>query len=88
MSDVRQHLGDAIQNVAGMNDELEGAVLTGWVIVAEWMAPTGNRWLSQFHGSANGDRCPNWQLQGYLHNALFDGFEEFVAEPDEDDEEA
>lgn len=87
MSDVRPHLADAIQNVANMSDELEGAHLMGWVLVAEWMAPTGNRWLAQFNGTSTGETCPAWQRQGYLHNALFEGFEEFEAILDDDDED-
>lgn len=74
MSDrkARVILAESIQASAATDDELEGAVLMGWVLVAEWMAPSGQRWLSKVDGSATGEGCPAWQTQGYLHNALFD----------------
>jgi hypothetical protein len=55
------------------DDELEGAVLMGWLVIAEWMHPSGYRWLSKLTANAQGDRdCPDWQWQGYAHNALHD----------------
>lgn len=74
MSDetARTTMARVIQETASTDDDLEGAVLMGWVLVAEWMAPSGERWLSKVDGTAMGQGCPNWQTQGYLHNALFD----------------
>lgn len=81
---VRQHLHDSIQATIALDEELpEGAMLLGWVTVAEWMAPDGNRWLSRIDGNAQVNACPSWQTQGYLHNALFDG-DGFI--PDDDDD--
>lgn len=81
---VREHLHEALQSTIAIDEELpEGAMLLGWVAVAEWMAPDGNRWLSIANGDARGRGAPEWQSQGYLHNALFSP-EGFV--PDEDDE--
>lgn len=84
MSDTsaRKQLHSAIQATGQTDNDLEGAMLMGWVVVAEWMAPNGQRWLSRVDGTASGEGCPEWQRHGYLHNALFsDGFSD-----DEDDE--
>lgn len=68
---ARLILAEAIQQSASTDDDLEGAVLMGWVLVAEFMAPSGQRWLSKVDGTVAGTGCPEWQSQGYLHNALF-----------------
>jgi hypothetical protein len=89
VSDVgaRPQLHEAIQTTASLDDDLEGAVLLGWVMVAEWVAPTGKRWLSRLDGTANGSGCPDWQREGYLHNALFsDGFDNTDGPDDDDDD--
>lgn len=81
---VRDVLHETIQGTIAVDDELpEGAMLLGWCAMAEWMAPDGKRWLSIIDGDARGEGCPEWQRQGYLHNALFapDGFR-----PDDDDD--
>lgn len=84
MSDLkaRAMLAESIQATASTDEELNGAVLMGWVVVAEWMSPAGQRWLSRVDGSASGEGCPAWQVQGYLHNALFEP-EGFSREEDE-----
>ncbi len=82
-SNTREHLHGAIQGTIAIDEELpEGTVLTGWVTVAEWMAPNGDRWLSRVDGGPIPDKgLPAWQSQGYLYNALFEGFI-----PDEDED--
>jgi hypothetical protein len=70
---ARAHLHQSIQASTQHDEEIGGAVLIGWVCVAEWMHPTGDRWLSRLSGSDGGDRnAARWQMQGYLHNALND----------------
>lgn len=72
---VREHLHQSVQAVVSVDEGLpEGAMLLGWVTVAEWMAPSGERWLSCVDGGVSPDRgqLPDWQRQGYLHNALHD----------------
>lgn len=63
-------------------DELNGAMLRGWVLVSEWVDGSGRTWLSMLDGDANGENLPNWIREGYLHNTLHhaDDFQE----PDED----
>lgn len=72
---VREHLHDSIQSTVSLDEELpEGTVLKGWVLVAEWVDPKGSGWLTRLSGGPGtiGDDCdlPDWQQQGYLHNAL------------------
>lgn len=56
----------------------EGALLTGWAIVTEWMAPDGERWLSKAHAASSAE----WHAQGMHHAALYDDW------PTADDEES
>jgi hypothetical protein len=85
---VRAHIHDAIQNTVAIDDGLpEGSMLMGWVTIAEWMAPDGERWLSIIDGTATPDKaCPAWQRQGYLHNALFDAAD-FIPDDEDEDED-
>lgn len=86
MPKVRDRLHETIQHTVAIDNNLpEGAMLLGWVTVAEWMAPDGQRWLSTVDGDARGEGCPAWQRQGYLHNALFDE-DSFIPDSDEDDD--
>lgn len=68
---VREHLHESLQHTISLDENSpEGAMLVGWVSVAEWMAPDGGRWLSRMTGAADGEPLSTWQRQGYLHNAL------------------
>lgn len=72
----REALHNSIQGIAGLEDThgeapAEGAVLLGWVVVAEWALPTGRRMLSRIDGSATGEPLPPWTQEGYLHNGLY-----------------
>lgn len=44
----------------------DGSLVVGWVVVSEWMATDGQRWLTKL----THENCTTWQQQGYLHNAL------------------
>ncbi len=82
---VRASIHETLQATTVRDRDLpEGAMLLGWVAVAEWMAPDGKRWLSVVDGNASGEGCPAWQRQGYLHNALFDP-EGFISDGEDDD---
>lgn len=52
--------------------EGESALLLGWAIVVEWVAPNNDRWLTCLATDARGEPAPTWQMQGYFHNALHD----------------
>lgn len=70
-----ESLHAAIQESLHSEDaaEAQGNVITGWVVVAESMAPDGQRWLSRIDGGPGGGRLTEWQLDGFLHNALYGG---------------
>lgn len=84
---AREQVHQAIQGTAGLHHHAadpgdpESKMLVGWIVVAEWMSPSGNRLLWSESGGSNGEHLPRWQRHGYLHSTLF---------PDwyEDDEEA
>lgn len=77
MDTAQEQLHGALQTSACDDAELEDSVLVGWVTVAEWVSPDGERWLSciAHEGAAV------WQIDGYLSHALNGGF---VADEDDD----
>ena len=69
--DARKLVHEVVQTTNDSNPDLEGSVLTGWVLISEWSDPEGQRWLSRLSGSGMGESSPPpWQQQGYLWNAL------------------
>lgn len=66
----RERISEALQSCEGL--PLEGSLLVGWVLIAEWLHPDGTQLLSRF-GSEN---LTQWQRQGYLHNALHESWED------------
>ena len=76
--DSRVIVADALQCMA--DDVFEnGALLTGWVAVMEWVTADGNRYLS----SMRADNTPAWQVKGMLHESLFGGWMDDDYEDDE-----
>jgi hypothetical protein len=76
---ARKRIHAAVQESNDSDPSIEGAILIGYVMVAEWMDPEGERWLSTISGIQGGDDSPPpWQVEGYLHNVLYhgDSFEE------------
>lgn len=62
--------------------EIGESVTTNWIVVAERMDTTGERWLTQFSGDA-ADTCPAiWLRRGLLHQAIT-----MLDEPDLEDDE-
>jgi hypothetical protein len=43
------------------------AALTGWIVIAEWLTPDGEKKLARL----NSEDASHWQVSGYLHDALF-----------------
>lgn len=69
--DARKSIHEAIQDTNDSSPDLEGSVLTGWVLISEWSDPEGRRWLSRLSGNAGGESSPpSWQIEGYMFNAL------------------
>jgi hypothetical protein len=69
---IREMIHQTMQATSAGDEDIDGAVLVGWVVVSEWVAPDGSRWLSRCsgNGSGSGRDLPAWQEQGYLHYAL------------------
>jgi hypothetical protein len=66
-----QAIQEALEASAAENDALDGSVLVGWVVIAEWVGPNGVRSLVRMGGTPGGSAPPTWQTRGYLHEALF-----------------
>ena len=66
-----QAIHDAIEASANENEALDGSVLVGWVVIAEWVGADGVRSLVRMGGTPGGSSPPTWQTRGYLHEALF-----------------
>jgi hypothetical protein len=64
------------------------SVLVGWVAVAEYITPTGARYLAAEYGTSEGGdhTTTSWQRRGYLHEALYLGLvDDFVISLDDTD---
>lgn len=86
---VRQYLHNQLQSSVALDEDLpEGTMLKGWIVVAEWVAPDNGGWLTRISGgpgsSDEDSGLPEWQEQGYLHNALHCGHMFGAEEQDED----
>jgi len=57
---VREQVYELVQSSVSGDEDLEGAVLLGFLIVAEWQAPDGNRWLSKVSGDSSRE-LPAWR---------------------------
>lgn len=86
MSEVRQPIHAAVQE-AMSKGHADGAILTGWVCIAESMDTKGIRSLSMVSADASGDRrLPRWTEQGLLHNGLHGDGQEGWDHGDDDDD--
>lgn len=68
---AEQGIHEAIEASASENEKLDGSVLVGWVVIAEWVGGDGVRSLVRMSGTPGGVIPPTWQSRGYLHEALF-----------------
>ena len=62
-SPEQQAIGDALETVVPRN----GVTLGGWVVMAEWVEPDGQKFLTRLVAQ----RTSPWQVKGYLHEGLF-----------------
>lgn len=70
----RQYLHPLIQNTNGFfgDEDLEGAALTGWALIAEFAAPDGTMNIAYVASDATGENpLPVWREDGLLHYALY-----------------
>lgn len=82
---ARDQLYSTIQSAAG-DPEFTGApadaVLTGFIVVAEWEAPDGDRWISKNSGDAFRG-LPPWRERGLAAEVVHG----FWGNDDEDEDE-
>ena len=65
----------AIEASAEHNEKLDGALLVGWVVIAEWVGVDGTRSLVRMSGTPGETVPPIWQTKGYLHESLYGNWE-------------
>lgn len=65
----RDAIHEAIQRHGRMGTD-DGAVVTGWALVAAWMTPDGEQWLSKAHAA----HTTSWAAKGMYHEALNGGW--------------
>lgn len=63
---------DALSSTRRGDEDLDGAVLTRFAAVVEWMDPDGEKWLSIVDGDAGDQRLKRWDVQGLLFNVMHD----------------
>ena len=57
---------DAVQEAAAVDEDLNGAVLLGCYVVAEWAAQDGETYISQHSLGPDEEPLANWRSLGYL----------------------
>lgn len=76
-AELRQHGAGAITNAP------DGSLLTGWLVLTEWEAPDGGRWLSSLSGDAAMRSLTPWREKGYA-TAIIHGDLDSHADDDDD----
>lgn len=78
MSDPSDVYRDNIHQVLAENSPHAGAaILTGWVLVTEWMDDQDVKWLAKAHSSS----LSSWTANGFHHEALYGDW------PDDEDDD-
>jgi hypothetical protein len=84
----REALAQAIQSTAADDEDLEGAILVGWVTIAEFVGGDGQRWLSRMAGDVRGQVPPTWTLKGWLTDSLDDlAHVVYISDTDDEDDD-
>lgn len=76
MSDQRatkEALHSAIQASSSGDAVLEGAVLTRYVLIGEWLDGSGVLVMSRLSGTRDGSDLRTWEANGLLVTALMQG---------------
>lgn len=81
----RDVLARALMTTATEDNELADHLLTGFVVIAEWMEPDGDRTLTLTGGTGEGEPIPEWTVQGFLTNALAPMAPWTFGRPDDED---
>jgi hypothetical protein len=72
----RDRVNTALQDCRP-HEDMEGALLTGWVVVAEWTDREGKQWLSRFMD----EHSSSWKVSGMLRHAIA-GYEDSTWDPE------
>lgn len=78
---VRERLFEAVEQTRQDDANLDGTVLVGFMVVAEWRGVDGEQWLSKISGDHSGS-LPTWRQRGYAADVLHDMWGD---QPDNDD---
>jgi len=76
---TRSKIVNLVQQEAISDDELDLPILTGLVLVAEFVDTNGERMLFKLSSNRDGDSLPHWTSLGYLHSAM-----SMIQEPPDD----
>jgi hypothetical protein len=67
----KSELHAAIQSQAADDRRVpEGALLTRWVLVREFVTPSGGKALDRMTGTLDGSELSVWDAKGFLYEAL------------------
>lgn len=69
MREIAENIQRDLQHTT-TNDE--SAFLSKLVLVSEWLAPSGEKWINLHRCNGSGEDIPRWDSAGLLHYALFD----------------
>lgn len=81
---ARDVIARALMSTATAENDLADHMLVGFAVIAEWVAPDGQRFLTFTGGAGEGEPLPEWTVQGYLHNAL-GSMSDWTFAPEDDD---
>lgn len=81
MKVLNQGISEALAAAMQVNFKEEseaGVIVLGSITVIECMDQNGRRWLARLALDGQGEtgKLPGWQVQGYLHNALNESWDE------------
>ncbi len=68
--DLRDRIFETLQASAAEDEDLEGAMLLGFVVLAEWQAPDRERWLSKVSGD-HSEPLPPWRERMFAYELAF-----------------
>jgi hypothetical protein len=77
---------DALQ-AGNPGEPFDGAVITRFVAIAEWMTTAGGKWLVVTTGDAADEELATWDVQGFLFNLLHHPSWHHPHDDDDDDDD-
>jgi hypothetical protein len=77
----REKTREFFQLLGPSDPDEAGSVLTGWVVVQEWMNPAGEKFLIRGWDQA----CALWSVKGMMHEVLYGDWPTDEEADDEDE---